>query len=243
MIVHLTPSILNSWDELRHANDESPSWVTPEEFKKHIVGTYQPNISTEAGNAVHKMVFEGINRHTKYGKLVVKTDNRGRSFVESTDWNYVVNDEFFKFRKMFPYGYGVTEVSKVKYFPEQVEGFDVRISGRSDYLSENLNTELKTSSKPFSGKGAIRKYLESQQSFSYTWFWGIPTRFLFAEIEFDKKDNPMVISLKKASSSTAYPCVESIDRLYDCVRSLVPYLQEDADMWYVVTNRPERDEL
>ena len=225
IIVHLSPSNLNSWEELRTATEDSPPWVTPDEFKKSILGEYKSSLSAEAGNAVHGFVFENRKSH------------------EAKEFRFTVDEDFMQFRKYFPFGYGVPEVSKVKYFPDKIEGCRIRISQRADYLSRNIVTEMKTSSHSFIKKGVLKGYLESPQSFSYTWTWEIPIRFLFAEIVIDKKHEPMRISLKRADHSTAYPSSDSVDRLYNCVKTLVPYLREDPEMWKRVTNRKLQDEF
>jgi len=53
----------------------------------------------------------------------------------------------------------------------------------------------------------------------------------------------MRISLKRADHSTAYPSTDSVDRLYNCVRTLVPYLREDPELWYRVTTRKLQNEF
>lgn len=224
-IVHLSPSNLNSWDELRKADEESPAWINPESFKEGILGKFTPSVKASAGNAVHGFVFEN------------------HRFLEENGWKFNVGDEFEVFRTLFPYGKGIPEVSKTKYFPDKIEGCLVRISQRADYLSQNMITEMKTSSRSFGTKGTISGFLQSPQSFSYTWTWGIPIRFLFAEIAIKEHDGVNWISLKKADHSTMYPCPESEQRLYDCVRTLIPYLKEDPEMWARVTGRTVQDEF
>lgn len=224
-IVHLSPSNLNAWEELRKANDESPPWVTPENFKNSILRRFEPSLAASAGNAVHEFVFGGT-----------------QDFQE-LDWKFRVGDAFVRFREMFPFGTGVAEVPKVKYLSDRVEGHLVRVSERLDYVSRNLITEMKTSSRTFRKKGVTRSYLESQQSFSYTWTYGIPIRFLFAEIAIKNIDGVHNISLKDASCSTAYPSSDSDRRLIECVSSLIPYLKSDEEMWHMVTNRKLPDEF
>lgn len=244
-VIHLSPSNLSSWDELRKADDDAPPWVNPKSFKDQIMGKYTPNLKAEAGNACHEFVFSELPNDEQLPYLYVAN----RIYFDETGEKKLFNAKFsvchgvLQARKHFDYGCGVTEVAKTKYLDRKVLGYSVRLSERADYLSKSLITDLKTSSKPFSGKGKTRSFMEGQQSFSYTLTWGLPIRFVFAEIAIKEADDVHKISLKNLSSCTAYPCQESDARLYECVETLIPYLQSDNEMWHRVTNRTEQEQL
>lgn len=226
-MIHLSPSILNSWYELHNANDESPPWVNPKEFKDTVMGVFKKSMNASAGNACSISLFENDHAHSEDG------------------YNFVVSEKLLDLRHHFPYGTGIPEVSRVRELEgELFDGEKVRLSFRTDYLCPNVIVELKTSSKPFDKKGKTRSYLESMQSFSYMDCYQVPIIFLFAEIKIrDESEGYNFIEVKKTGHATAYPCKESGDRLRAYIRSLVPYLKSDPQMWERVTNRTPIDEF
>lgn len=233
-IVHVSPSNLSSWDELRKADDDSPPWVNPESFKKSILGIYEPNVKAAAGNACHDYVFSGEKTREDIAIVDGKT----------VHWNFNVDDRILGLREWFDFGLGVPEVPALIYLDEQIDGCTVRINGRCDYLSKNLITELKTSSRSFSKKGTTRAYLESQQANCYMMRYGIPIRFLFAEIDIKESlSGVLMITTKNISCSTQYPSDRARESVLESVSSLIPYLRQDEKMWARVTGRTEPEVL
>lgn len=224
-MIHLSPSNLNSWHELVNADEDSPPWVTPEKFKESIMGVFTKSVKSSAGNACSTFLFGGPSE------------------FEENNWRFKVDDNLAQARCLFPFGAGVPEVPKLLVLDEEFDGEQVRLSMRADYLCKSVIAELKTSSRTFSKKGKTRDYLESMQAFSYMHAWGLPITFIFAEIGIKEKNGVNVISVKDISSATAYPSTVSSDRLIQCVRSLIPYLKSDEEMWNRVTTRKETEVL
>lgn len=226
-MIHLSPSNLNSWNELRTANEDSPPWVTAKNFKDQILGVKTVSMKAVAGNALSNFLFGGDSTY----------EERGFSFV--------VDKAILSARSLFPFGTGVPEVSKLLELDRSLTGDEpVRISMRADYLTPSRIVELKSSSRSFRSKGKTRAFLESPQALSYLYTWGLPITFIFGEISIKEKENsPNIITVKDVSSATAFPHEDNDRRLLECVNSLIPYLKADEEMWNRVTSRNTPDEF
>jgi hypothetical protein len=224
-LIHLSPSNLNSWQELSTANEESPVWVTKESFKDSIMGVFKTSVKASAGNACSIYLFGGPKTHEENG------------------WKFSVDDKILSLRDFFPFGTGIPEVPRVRELDgELFDGEQVRLSMRTDYLCPNIIGELKTSSHSFEKKGKTRSYLESMQAFTYMDTYCLPIMFLFSEIGIKEDENGVnVITVKKNGHAIAYPCANSGDRLRNCIRTLVPYLKSDDQLWERVTHRADVD--
>ena len=64
-MIHLSPSNLNSWQELRTAGDDAKPWVNPESFKESIMGKFTKSLKASAGNACSEYLFGGPQEFTE----------------------------------------------------------------------------------------------------------------------------------------------------------------------------------
>lgn len=233
-IIHVTPSILNSYQSLE---EQTPGWngdpfMTPEKFKAQMLGPKEFSEAALAGVAVHAACFGGE-----------VLEDEGNFIVDAA-----VIEEVLRVSRFDP-NTEIPEVSFMMNFPE----FSARLSGRCDVLGDTRTIEAKTTKGKWTeARPDLEKYRRLPQSMAYATYFKVPCEIHVVHIKTSKprsrpKGSLGLVSLAEGPGSPVSVAVvdpsESVKKMLDeWMAKTVDYISKDEEMLLHCLKKGQREQ-